>query len=144
MNYSISELILTPMTTQRVAAMDARCFPYDAPTAFEDTAWWIATDQDGVDAAYLGLFLKMDEAIGYVSRVGVLEPHRGNGLQCRLLRTAEKAARRRGLAQIITYTLPQNVASSNSFIKTGYRLHVPWHSFWAGEDALYWYKDLTV
>jgi len=66
---------------------------------------------------------------------------RGQGLQRRLIRVRELAARKAGMLAIVTDTHRENHASSNSLMAMGYRLYTP-HTKWAFNDGLYWRKKL--
>lgn len=77
---------------------------------------------------------------GYLSRVGVLEPYRGNGLQKRLIQVRERKARSLGWTVLVTDTTG-NIPSSNSLIRAGYTLYQPDFP-WAFAESLYWRKFL--
>lgn len=77
----------------------------------------------------------------YLVRAGVLEAHRGHGLQRQFLRLREKAAKRMGVTRIATNTIASNVPSSNNLIRSGYELYEPANPY-GGYDTLYWHKRL--
>lgn len=77
---------------------------------------------------------------GYLSRVGVLEPYRGHGLQRRLISVRERKARALNWSVLVTDTT-DNVPSANSLIRSGYTLYRPDFP-WAFPDSLYWRKTL--
>lgn len=107
---------------------------------YEDVSWWL-TFFEGVPIAYLGIMQSiLFPRAAYLTRVGVLKEHRGNGLQLRLMRTAERFARRQGFAEIVSDTT-ENVPSANNFIRAGYRLFEP-PSRWAFQGSQYWRKVL--
>ena len=103
-------------------------------------AWWLAYDE-GVPVAFAASkpSEQWTDAV-YLSRCGVAPSHRGKGLQRRLIRVRELAARRAGVTWIVTDTR-QNPASSNNLIKAGYLLYEPAKP-WSFPDALYWKKNL--
>jgi hypothetical protein len=77
---------------------------------------------------------------GYLSRVGVVKRHCGNGLQLRLMRAVEARARSIGWDSMVSDTT-DNVASANNFIRAGYRLYKPQNP-WAWPHTLYWRKSV--
>jgi GNAT superfamily N-acetyltransferase len=106
--------------------------------------WWLAFACDGARAVAGFCWLKPTEAapttIAYLARAGVLLPHRGQGLQRRMVRVREGLARRAGFRTVVTDTT-DNPASSNSLIACGYRIYRPPEP-WAFNHSIYWYKDL--
>jgi hypothetical protein len=58
-----------------------------------------------------------------------------------MIRVREAAARRAGVAWIYTYTAPDNYASANNLIRSGYRLYQP-KTKWGLSDGLYFAKKL--
>lgn len=107
---------------------------------FDFGNWWIAYGDTG-PAAFAGIIpATRAHNAGYFSRVGVLRPHCGRGLQLRLMRAIESRARRNGWTAIISDTT-NNVASANNFIRAGYRLYSPSNP-WAWPHTLYWRKSI--
>ncbi len=105
---------------------------------FEVGDWWMTTLL-GQPVAFAGLVPStVGTGIGYLSRVGVLREHWGNGLQRRLMRAIEQRARRAGLYCIVSDTTG-NIVSANNFIGCGYVLFQP-RQPWAWEYSLYWRK----
>lgn len=103
--------------------------------------WWLAYHGDD-PVAFAGLVKSQQSAdAGYLIRAGVLEDHRGHGLQCRLLRAREIRARKNGWSRLVTDTT-DNLHSANSLIRAGFRLFQPKYP-WAFNNSLYWTKDLT-
>jgi GNAT superfamily N-acetyltransferase len=124
-----------------VYAMDRLCFPADPPTDLRRSKWWIAKI-DGVTAGYAGARALLSERAVYLSRVGVLEAYRGQGVQRALIRSRVRwAGRCDHITTVITDTAPANIASSNNLIRTGFTLYLP-ESPWCEGSALYWRKDL--
>ncbi|QIO32678.1 GNAT family N-acetyltransferase [Bradyrhizobium sp. 1(2017)] len=103
-------------------------------------AWWLAyLDDDAV--AFAGVVPSTHARnSGYFCRVGVLQRHRGQGLQLRLMRAVEARGRRLGWSSIVSDTT-DNPASANNFIEAGYRLYEP-EAPWAWSHTLYWRKRL--
>jgi len=104
--------------------------------------WWLAyRDQSSAPVAFAGLIPSTYvKNAGYFCRVGVLEPHRGNNLQSRLMARIEAKARLCGWKQIISDTT-DNPASANNFIKRGWRIYSP-PVWWAFSTSIYWRKIL--
>lgn len=105
-----------------------------------DGHWWIAY-HGSEPVAFAGLQKARSADSGYLVRSGVLPAHRGHGLQVRLLRAREKQARKNGWRFTLTDTT-NNIPSSNSLIRAGYRLFEPKYP-WAFPNSLYWEKELT-
>jgi len=119
----------------RLTFFDAAVMPQ-----FESGAWWLAYHDDNA-VAFAGVLPSTHVRNGgYVSRVGVLERHRGRGLQLRLMRAIEARGRRVGWRIIVSDTT-YNAPSANNFIKAGYRLFEP-EVPWAWKHTLYWQKGL--
>src|ERR1700761_9012628 len=63
---------------------------------FDHGRWWLAW-RERIPVAFAGLIPSTRAGnAGYFSRVGVLEDHRGNALQLRLMRAVEAGARGAG------------------------------------------------
>lgn len=109
---------------------------------YADVRWWLAFFE-GVPVAYCGLMpSSLWRNAAYLVRVGVLKKHRGNKLQLRLMRAAERFARREGYEYVISDTR-DNAPSTNNFIKAGYDTFIPKPPFkWSFEEAIYWKKSL--
>lgn len=113
------------------------------PVVPEDGWWWLVFTEDKEPVAFAGLrtWQRHDgELQGYLNRVGVLEEHRGQGLQRKLIRVRERKAKKLGCVLTRTDTT-DNPASGNSLINAGYRLYAPEHP-WAFPHSLYWRKSL--
>lgn len=109
-------------------------------TPYDTVQWWFAFCGEH-PIAYLGLMPSRRMAnAAYLVRVGVLKAHRGNGLQLRLMRVAERYARRQGFPVIISDTT-DNPPSANNFIRAGYQMFDP-PAPWAFPATVYWRKDL--
>jgi GNAT superfamily N-acetyltransferase len=119
----------------RLTFFDAAAMP-----RFDLGAWWLACCSDE-PVAFAG-FIPSTHArhCGYLSRVGVLQQHWGQGLQLRLMRAVEARGRRIGLKDIVSDTT-NNSYSANNFIKAGYRLFEP-EVPWAWPHTLYWRRSL--
>lgn len=114
--------------------------PHEPMADFSEGYWWLAYFEDEpIGFAGVGESI-LDDGIGYFSRVGILEQHRGNKLQLRLMRAFEGKARRVGWKRIVTDT-HNRPYSANNIIAAGYRLYSPIYP-WSFPNALYWTKDL--
>jgi RimJ/RimL family protein N-acetyltransferase len=139
MSYRIAE------TTDGIAvlALDEICFPEDLRVSLDAARWWLVKRGEKV-VGYAGMRpcqLPHNRGVGFLCRVGILREHRGHGLQKRLIRVRERAARSLGLRELVTYTTPWNLASANSLIACGYRLYRP-ESRWGGAESLHWRRGL--
>lgn len=111
---------------------------YDKPTSM----WWVA-QVNSLDVGFCGLSVyKSDgELTGELLRAGVLPAYRGLGLQRRMIRLRDAAARRSGCTANLTYTADWNIVSANNLVRCGYRLWLPRHP-WGVDHALYFWKTL--
>jgi RimJ/RimL family protein N-acetyltransferase len=128
-----------------IVALDAVCFPADERVKPEESSWWVVCDE-GATVAYAGLRPcrePFNRGLAFLSRAGVLSSHRGRGLQKRMIRARLREARRLGMHEVVTYCVPENLASANSLIACGFRLYRPEHR-WGGSAALYFRKTLKT
>jgi GNAT superfamily N-acetyltransferase len=119
--------------------LDRACFPVDPPYKKEGAHWWVVRGS-AKTFAFAGL-RDVGWATAFLCRVGVLKGYRGQGLQKRLIRVRIAAARRMGFRYIVTYTSPDNMASANSLIATGFRLYNPANPYGMA-GAFYFYLEL--
>jgi GNAT superfamily N-acetyltransferase len=115
------------------------CLPYDIP--YDKNGWyWLVFDGDEpVAFCAMAPSRKWLDTV-YLARAGVLESHRGLGIQKKMIAIRESFARRRAYNWAVTDTR-DNLASSNSLISKGYRLFIPSQP-WAYKGSLYWRKRL--
>jgi GNAT superfamily N-acetyltransferase len=110
----------------------------------EEGWWWIAFDvEESRDiAGFLGMVPSYGspKSIAYFQRVGVVDRHKGRGLQRRLMRAMEAKARRLGFKTIVTDT-SDNPPSANNLIACGYLTYHPPEP-WGFNHTIYWSKDL--
>ena len=126
-----------------VLALDEICFPDDHRINPADSLWWIAW-HGKQPVAYAGLRLCRDPqnlGLAFLCRVGVIPEHRGRGLQKRLIRVRENAARKLAVTELITYCVPWNYPSINSLISCGYKFYRP-GTKWGGTASVYLRKPL--
>jgi GNAT superfamily N-acetyltransferase len=115
-------------------------FKRSAPAPEPDKGhWWLAYSGE-VPVGFAWLTSTEHKHEGYLARAGVLEGHRGHGLQLRLIRVRERKARALGMTRLVTDTY-NNPASSNSLIRAGYRLFRP-SVKWSFAHGLYWEKSI--
>jgi GNAT superfamily N-acetyltransferase len=111
---------------------------------FEKGAWWLMHPED-TEFDPIGFCGVVPSTYGaeyaYLKRGGILSAHRGQGLQGRLIRVRCDWARRKGFRWAITETGNDNVASSNSLIRAGFRPFWP-EVPWGVKTALYLRKPL--
>jgi GNAT superfamily N-acetyltransferase len=126
--------------------LDRACFDGDPPPNWERAWWWVAWSR-GAPVAFAGLAPITPGAangrhgVGYLCRAGVVPAARGQGLQRRMIRVREAAARRAGMRELITYTSRENTKSANNLIACGYRLYTPPEE-WGLEGAFYFCRRL--
>ncbi len=125
-----------------ILSLDLKCFgkeesmEQDIPGIY----WWLAY-QNNIPIAYAGLQIIPINKITVLYRSGIKTRFRGRGLQKRLIRVRETAARRLGYETMLTYTHLSNFASNNSLISLNYKLYDPqWP--WVGNEFIYWRKQL--
>ncbi len=116
-------------------------FKDTAPPCEPELGWWWIVYHGSEPVAFAGIVPSATTTDGgYLVRSGVLEGHRGHGLQRRLLRVREAFARRVGWRRTLTDTT-DNPASSNNLIRAGYRMFDP-DTPWGPDGACYWQKVL--
>ena len=104
--------------------------------------WWGAFDAAGnmIGCACLSGSDRYEKS-GYFARVGVLDGHRGRGLQRRFMRTAEAKAKKLGWTDIYSDTT-NKVHSAANFEKAGYVQVTP-EKPWGWANTKYWRKQLV-
>lgn len=122
--------------------MQLEILPGTKPADTEVGAWWIAFDGLTPVAFAASTASRQWSDAGYMSRCGVVESHRGRGLQKRLLKVREKHARKQGMNWAVSDTR-DNLPSANNLIASGYRLYAPGKP-WSYRGALYWRKKLRT
>lgn len=112
--------------------------PSDRP-AETGLGWWWVIEQDGQPAGFCGMHpsLQWSDTV-YLCRAGVRPEFRGRGLQRKMIRIRERAARRLGFTWLITDT-SDNPASANSLIACGFRMYLPARP-WGWRHTAYWRK----
>lgn len=130
---------------KRVAAtirqLQLQTLPCDKPYNTAHGFWWIGYE-NCEPIAFAGIVQSSQWIdVGYLCRAGVINSHRGKGLQKRLIRVRERKAREIGWRWLITETASFNVASSNNLLACGFKLFRPSNP-WGFRDALYWRKAI--
>jgi GNAT superfamily N-acetyltransferase len=141
-HYTIHRL-LVPSKVDRVEIvhLDETCFPADDTIDPARDEWWIARNDRGGIVGYASARPLPSENAVFLSRAGVLPEARGSGLQLRLIRARLRWSRRLRYQLALTYTTPDNHASANNLIRSGFMVYQP-VEYWAGSTAVYWRKDL--
>jgi len=142
MTYSVRRVDPTdPTIAAALVGLQAFCLPGDA-VYYPTSGWWfLARDKAGAVAGFAGMVpsARWGDTV-YFCRAGVLETHRGKGLQKRLIRARVNHARKLGYKWVITNTY-ENPASANSLISCGFRVFTP-SKPWAAEGTTYWKLQL--
>lgn len=121
--------------------MQLECLPGDKPLPPEDGFWWIAYTDTGVPAGFCSMRPSVRwQETGYLSRSGVLEGHRGKGLQRRMIRVRIVRARNLGWKYLLSDT-SENPASANSLIACGFKMYEPRDPYGL-KTSLYWRRKL--
>jgi GNAT superfamily N-acetyltransferase len=130
----------TKAVQELLYVLQLEILPGDKPTETNVGWWWIMYD-GSMPVAFCGLYKSPNwQGTGYLCRAGVLESHRGRGLQKRLIRVRERKARKLGWTHVVTDTY-ENPASANSLIKCGFRSYLP-RNPWGAKGVAYWIKRL--
>lgn len=111
------------------------------PRHLADGYWWLV--HHGIQLVGFAGMVPFEPfpRVGYLKRAAVLLAHRGKGLQGRLIAVREERARAAtDWTHLITETSLENPASSNSFVRAGYKLVEPERP-WA-KETLFWRKAL--
>lgn len=136
-----SEKVKGPIAIRRtddldeVKALNAQCFRTDEPPNFERARWWLAWRGD--EPVGFGGIRQVNPTIAFLERAGVLPAFRGRGVQLQLIRVRLRWAV--GM-DVITYTLPNNTASSNNLIRAGFVMFEPDWAWVGRKNVLYWIK----
>lgn len=124
-----------------IREMHELTFGPTAPNVDPEYGYWWLTYHGREPVAFCGMKASAQWLnTGYLYRVGVLEAHRGKGLQQRLIAVREAHARKLGWTHTVTDTT-ENTPSANSLIRRGYVLYEPGKP-WSLPNALYWKKKL--
>lgn len=118
-------------------------FPNDDFEGIEvGNRFWVARSLPSKTAVGFCSVRPSRDGVGaFLSRAGVLEPARGQGLHKRMIQVRCRWAHSKGYPYILTYCLKSNEPSAISLQHAGFSLYAPlWR--WAGEECFYWRRDL--
>jgi len=132
----------TDVQTQ-LAFMHLTCFP-DVEQVTQVGDWWFAYAIGTTEpVAFAGLWKSQrEESAGYLARAGVMPSARGHGLQKRLIKSREVAARKKGWHLLFSDTFPGNAHSLNNLFAAGFRCFVP-KTPWSGDEWIYMKKIIS-
>lgn len=129
-------------------SLHERCFSDTAPMpefdyASDKGAWWLMfASGETTPVAFAGIVPSTyGPGFAYHKRAGVVQAHRGSGLQRRLIHLRERWARKHKFHTIVTDTC-ETCASSNNLIRCGYTLFEP-PVPWGLSGSLYFRKKLV-
>lgn len=129
-----------PGEVGRLRDLHSLCFPHDTHPDYGRGTWFLAMAGDTV-AGFAGMQPEPSwPGAVYLCRAGVLPRFTGQGLQRRLIRARERAAREQGFTRSFTTTL-ENPASANNLIREGYLTYLP-NVPWGAPGTIYWRKAL--
>lgn len=114
-----------------------------APQVDPENGWWWIAYGGGEVAGFCHLAPTAGASItgmAYLKRAGVRLPHRGQGLQRRMVYVREALARKLSFTAIVSDTT-DNPSSSNNLIRCGYRIYTPQEP-WGFSNTIYWFKEL--
>jgi GNAT superfamily N-acetyltransferase len=115
-------------------------FPVDHQPDFTAGTWFLALSGNEL-VGFAGFQLEPSwPGAAYLCRAGVMPQFTGRGLQRRLIRVRERAARAQGLTRSFTTTY-ENPASANNLIREGYSTYLPAVP-WGAPGTIYWRKTL--
>lgn len=124
-----------------VYELQNKIFPEDTIVQPDYGVWWfLFDDQNPVGFANVGPS-RSDPESWFLARAGILPEHTGNRLQRPLIRARTEYLEQIGIPKAVTYTMPDNPASSNNLIAEGFRLYRP-DVLYADTEALYWRKTI--
>lgn len=117
--------------------------PCDDPPNPVNGYWWLAYYGD-VAVGFAGLdYAKTDSDAMFLCLAGVVPEHRGHGLQRALIKARVNKTRRLGKRRAISYTMLNNVGSSNNLIAVGFRMYEPPFKFHGG-GVCYWKREIPT
>lgn len=119
-------------------ALHKATFPFDSEPNWQEADWWIAYDEDKPIGFCGGQ--RWPDSCYYLVRAGVLESHRGRGLQRRMVLVRLRRAADLGCYAVWTYCTADNLKSANT-LRHYFKLGTP-RRRWGGKSCLYWYRKL--
>lgn len=106
--------------------------------------WWLVFHQ-GQPVGFAGMRpASTCPQAAFLCLAGILAPHRGRGLQRRLIQRRVALAKSNGHARVLSYTMTWNVHSANNLVREGFELYWPDKRFGGHQNVNYWTKDLRA
>ncbi len=104
--------------------------------------WWLARYPWRSPCAFAGAKTIDGGGSIYLARAGVLPYARGQGLQRRLIQVRLRWGRSIGATSAITYTLANNLASTNNLIRCGFVRYDPENPWVTTDGVEFWRREL--
>lgn len=131
-------------TAEEICDLHTLCFEDNAPPINPIFGWWWLVYHENIAIGFAGFVVSTWYERGqnycFFKRAGVLPAHRGRGLQRRLLRVREVAAKRLGFTGALTYTI-NNPESANNLARCGFKMFTPPHPWTDDPATLHWRKN---
>ena len=105
----------------------------------EGSVHWVAWDETDEPAGFCSANM-IAEGMCYFTNAGVLEEHRGSGLQKRLIKVRLQWAKKNGAVDVVTYTMLHNYPSIINLLKCGFRFYRPERE-WVGPEVHYFIRS---
>ena len=130
-----------PSIQENLRYLQKTCLPGDTLYATSSGHWWILYTEPGNLAGFCGLVpsTRWSDCM-YMCRAGILNAHRGQGLQKKLIQVRLKKARSLGMNWVVSDTY-HNPASANNLIGCGFEMFDPTDP-WGAKGTLYWRKKI--
>lgn len=123
-------------------ALHRAILPDDEWYPRKNEQYWLLYDEENMPVGFCSCHkLSLEPEVVFLSRAGLLEAARGQGMQKKMINARVRWAKQSGARQVITYTTRDNAPSFYNLQNCGFKLYLP-ENYWAGEDVLYWYKDI--
>jgi GNAT superfamily N-acetyltransferase len=117
-------------------------FPQDEYEHHSRSQYWIVSDSEKYPVGFCMCHpLTFETDTVFLSRAGLLDCARGQGLHMRMIKVRTQWAKKNGFKNMITYTSLDNAASFHNLQKAGFKLYLP-ESLYVGKAFLYWMKEL--
>lgn len=129
--------VIDPELYKKIQKLDFKIFAGCGNEFLTNRAWWVVIIKNKI-IGYCGCIYS--EGICIFNRAWVHKDFRGKGIQKRMIKEREKAAKKQcGIC--VTYTTKNNFASANNLISAGFTLFCPQYQY-AGEEMLYFRKKI--
>ena len=143
MNYRVAQVdTRIPEIQDKLRHLQKLCLPGDTLHATNYGHWWLVHTESNALAGFAGIVpsTRWIDCM-YLCRAGIIDAHRGNGLQKKLIWVRLQKARSLGMNWAISDTY-DNPASANSLIHCGFKMFNPTEP-WGAKGTLYWRKKIT-